>query len=37
MTNNVIQSLKIIEKLFFQRPDFWHDNHFRLQLRTNAL
>ena len=29
MTNNIIASLKIIEKLFFQRPDFWKGNYLK--------
>ena len=27
LTFNVISSLKIIEKLFIQRPDFWNDKY----------
>ena len=27
MIDNIIVILKIIEKLFFQRPDFWNDNY----------
>ena len=31
MTNNFFSSLKIIEKLSFQRPDFWHDNYHKMK------
>ena len=27
MTENIISSFKIIEKLFLQRPVFWHVNY----------
>ena len=25
----IISSLKIVEKLFFQRSNFWHDNYLK--------
>ena len=27
MAGDIISSLEIIEKLLFQRTDFWHDNY----------
>ena len=29
MTDNIILSLKIIEKFFFQRPNSLHDNYLK--------